>query len=470
MPLPKKIPSAKGKDNKMDIPPLPEIELPEQLNPVDEEGTFKSLSSDEIEAADVQDDFEDEAMDEYMEEEEPTYQATPIKSKGKAPMYDDPFEEGSAPEADPDKFIDKKKMKLKPFGGKKSKKSKKSFARAKDFDDRKNTLTLVRALRLLMIVVVIGLFGMGIKNTFWPSHVYTQDDISAIAQQSIGQTGFPMNRGAALAEQFTEAYFNFDSENDNSGKVLSSFYKGRGETAAGAIEKNGKNKQRILIAPRVFSQNAVSENIANFYVNTLVTDRHGNEFDEGGNQTSKWVALSVTIYFDSETQELSIAKDSPQIIPSYEVGSTEVQPEAEKLGTGQADPEIYESMKPTIDGFLKAFAASSADSHADVDQYVKADPDPALLSGFAGKFKVADETLDASTASIYPVSDKEGNHEWKVDLTVKWEDSTSTDNRDNLSYTGRYVMTVEKSKDGKFFVTAFRPYVYTPSTEGAQNN
>lgn len=466
MPLPKKLPSQN--DNKFTPPPLPDIEDTVKAIPEEDEGEFTPLSTDEVEVADEVDEIADEQVEDYVEEmrdvENQNYVPSGIKSKGKAPLYDDPFEEGSDPEDDPDKFINKKKLKIKPFGGKKSKQKDKNYARAKDFDDRKNSLTLVRLLRLLMIVIVLGLFGMGIKNTFFPAHVYTQEDISVIAQQAIGQTGFPMNRGRAFAEQFTQAYFEFNTEDDNSGKVLNSFYKGRGETAAGAIEKNGKNIQKVLVPPKVFSENAVSENIAYYYVNTLVSDRHGNSFNSNGEQSSKWIALAVTVYFDTDTQELSIAKDSPQIIPSYEVGDVSVQPDAEILGTGQAVPDLYDTMKPTIDGFLKAYANSSTESHAEIDQYVKAEPDPSLYAGFGGKFKIPDETLDSSTATIYPVSESENNNEWKVDLTVTWEDITSVDIRDNLSYKGRYVMTLEKTKDGKYFVTAFRPYVYTPKT------
>lgn len=466
MPLPKKIPATKA--HRFATTPLPDIEDPPNSIESEEEGAFTSLSTNEVEIADEQEDKEEREVEKYVEElkddESSKYTPSGIKSKGRAPLYEDPFEDGSEIEDDPDKFVDKKKLKLMPFGGKKSKQKDKNYARAKDFDDRKNSLTLVRLLRLLMIIVVLGVFGLGIKNTFFPSHVFTKEDITTIAQQSIGQTGFPMNRGRAFAEQFTQAYFEFNSEDDNSGKVLNSFYKGRGDTAAGAIERNGRNIQKVLVSPKVFSENAVSENIAYYYVNTLVTDRHGETFNDNGEQSSKWVALAVTVYFDEDTQELSIAKDSPQIIPSYEVGDVSVQPEAEVLGTGQATPEMYDTMKPTIDGFLKAYANSSTESHAEIDQYVKADPDPSLYAGFAHKFRVNTDSLDSSYAAIYPVSAGENNDEWKVDLTITWEDSTSVDTRDNLSYKGRYVMTVEKSKDGKYFVTAFRPYIYTPMT------
>ncbi len=465
MPLPKRPQTSKGPalSPTSGFPTLnknikkEEVELPE-------ENEFTQLTEEEVREEDFNDYVEEKDTDAYIKEEEEKERQK--EEKLNKPLIDDPFL-GDTDEPE-EEYIDKKKLKIIPFGGNKSKR-KSSFARAKDFDDRKNTVTLAKALRTFVIIVLLGLFGMGIKNTFFPSYVYTPNDISSIAQQAVGQSGFPMNRGRAFAEQFAEAYLNFNSEDANSGKVLSSFYGSQSsENKDGVVDMNGKNNQKLLTSPRVFSETAVSPEIATFQVSGLVTDRKGTEFDKNGNRTSKWVALSITVYYDKDNQTLAVAKGSPQLVPSYGVADNTTQPQATPLGTGVAVPELFEKMKPTIDGFLKAYGASTSSSHADVDQYVKSNADPSLFAGFGGEYRIKAETVESSNTNIYPSSDKKDNKEWKVDLNISWEDTSSVDARDHLGFNGRYVMTIVQSSDSKYFVTAFRPYVYTPDANATK--
>lgn len=466
MPLPK-IPS--GSSNKK-INKMPDLE--EEVRPLDElnpsEGEFSPLSTEEIEAQDIEDDEIDEDYDTFIEEEIETEEINE-----KHPQIDEPFAEETDIPYDDDQYIDKKNRKLKPFGKKdkprKSKKGKKQKTNlnAKDFDDRKNTLTAVRIARTGMIILVIGLFGFGVKNTFFPSHVYTKDQIQDFALESIGQTGFPLEKGQAFAEQFAEAYFTLDTNDDNSSKILNTFYGNQliNENALGQIVKMGTNKQSIIIAPRTFARNPVSEEIAVYKVATMVTDRENNSFDESGDMNAKWVGLSITVYQDPNTGELLVGKDSPQLIPAYNTKENSSLPAESPLGTGVSDANVYDSMAPTINGFLKAYAVATPTSHSEVDQYVKVDADSELFEGFGGKFFLKDDELSNAGAIIYPSTEDENNKEWKIDLALQWHDSTNEDNSEGLVYSGRYIMTIEQSKDGKYFVTAFRPYVYTPSDE-----
>lgn len=359
-----------------------------------------------------------------------------------------------------DEFIDKKKRRMIPLGGKKSKKK----VKAKDFDNRKNQLTTVRLLRLFMMIFFVGVFIFGAKNTFFPSHVYTKEDIENISLAAIGQTGFPVEKGQAFAEQFTQAYFNLDSEDDNSKKILSSFYGGstKSDSQPGAVTNVGKAKQNVLVTPTTFNRGTAGENIGFYHVATLISDRNGQKFNDKGETTAKWVGLAVTVYYDKKTDQLTIAKDSPQLIPSYSVASNLQLPQGEKLGTGQSSSDKYEEMAPTINGFLKAFGNATPESHADIDQYVKSDPEPEVYHGFGGKFAVREDELSGTKAEIYPVSAGEDNKEWKVDLDLRWHDTSANTNDNDTSYRGRYIMTLEQSKDGKYFVSTFRPYVYTP--------
>ncbi len=458
MPLPKKA-------NYISKP----VELPD-INGTEEDNPFVSLSSGDIEIEDLKETKEDESTESYLDNEERNLEKELHEES--VPKFDDPFQPGSdTTELDDDRYIDKKKGKIKPFGGDKSNKSKKkTFAKSTDFDDRKNALTTIKVFRGFMIVVVLGVFCFGIKNTFFPAHVYTQEDISSIAKQAIGETGFPMNRGRALAEQYTKAYFEFNSENEQASNGLQDFYKGTNNPASQTIVRTGRNIQQVLTAPVTFSQNAVSETIANYSISVQLSGLNGKSVADDGTPNTKWLALSVTVFFDKKTNELSIAKDSPQVIPSYEIGDQSTQPEPAKIGTGDAVADLYNSMSPTVNGFLKAYAKSSSESHSELNQYVSSKPDPALLAGFNGKFKLGNNEaeLDSSAIKVYPSTDSKSNNEWKLLLAVPWADTSSTDPKDTLSYTGKYVMTLSKSNDNKYYVTAFRPYIYTPVAPDAE--
>lgn len=470
MPLPKKnLPKLGDSNNKKNAIPLPEIneEITTPIINNENDGEFSQLTEEEVFEEDKNDDRQAEEFDEQINEDRNEYVQSKIKSKGQAPLFDDPFEPGSEQEYDDDQYVDKKKFSIIPFGGKKSKSKGKNFARAKDFDDRKNTLNLVRILRLFMIIVILGLFGFGLKNTFFPSHVYTQEDIASIAQQAIGETGFPTQRGEAFAEQFAEAYFSFNSEDVNSRKLLNTFY-ATTTSKDNSITTVGANNQVVLVTPKVFNTISVNENVTNYTVNTLVSDRQGRTYDDNGNLVAHWVGLSITVYYDSKTDDLSVAEGSPQLLPSYSIGTSESQPQSEALGTGQLANGKYSELQPTINGFLRAYAASSSSSHADVNQYVLTDPDPELFVGFDGDYTVSTETLNRTDANVYPVSDSDSNNEWKVDLTVTWNDSTNEDTSSTLSFTGRYVLTIQQSSDGTYFVTAFRPFIYVPSNQASQ--
>lgn len=448
------------------MPPLPDVK--ERENPVQPsdivEEEFIQMTEEEVIDADFLDDAEDEALEEIVNEEEEEQLSEAERElidRNNKVEFDDPFPEGS--EIENEEFIDRKKRKMKPFGGKKSKKVN---AKAKDFDDRKNQLTTIRIIRIVVMLVILGLFGFGIKNTFFPSHVYTREDIENISMLAIGETGFPMEKGEAFATQFATAYFDYDSSDSNSRRILDSFYGGssKADSQVGSVTTVGDTKQRVVVPPRVFSSSGITDEIATFKVSTLITDKDSGKFNKDGEMTAKWVGLAITLYYDKDKTQMFVAKDSPQLIPSYSVGNEVQWKQESKLGTGQANSELFDSMAPTINGFLLAYGKASPDSHSELDQYVKKDPDPELLDGFNGNFLIKEDSITSTNTQIYPSTSDEGNNEYKVDLNLNWVDSAAQENDNNVTYNGRYVMTIEKSKDDKYFVTAFRPYIYTPDT------
>lgn len=351
-----------------------------------------------------------------------------------------------------DKFVDKKEMKIIPIGGKK--------ARAKDFDKRKNTLTPLKLFRILLILVILALFGFGIKNTFFPSNNFSKDEITQIAKTAVGETGFPTQKGQAFAEEFLKYYLTLDSNDKANQDVLVRFYSGAvnddNKSFNNTIQNNStvQNKQKIVGEPYTFEISPSGEDTTLYKISAFVTDEKGttNSGPSGGN-SGHWVSFAINVYYDKEHDTISITPESPILIPTYEVKNRNKIPEAEIIGTGEQDEEIKPKLFPTIAGFLKAYAKASNLSHNDILQYISNKTDPSLTNGFGDTVQLdGDDESAINDIKIYKTEEK---NVWKADVVVKWKDSKNN----GTSYSARYIITITNSDDG-YYVTKFAPYVY----------
>lgn len=504
MPIPKKNINGLPKLSKKKIPKLPPLNInptnsndnedkkpnsndvsdEQSKNYEESENDFTKLSDKEIHNEDAADKLEEETTNDFTGEDVEENDETPPKQiipdevrqnieeekkKKSIEKSDDPFMAGTDTQAEPDgKYIDKKKHKIIPFGGNKSKPRKersKKFRGESRFDDRKDQGKFIKTIRLVVMAGIVVIFLFGIKNTFFQS-IPNQNEIAAIAKEANGDTGYPTQKGQALAEQFTEAYLSFDSNNSND-RTLSYFYNGSEKTSTIPDVPNrsfqGIVKQKVLVTPKTFDTVVGNSYSATFYVSTLVSDLKEQASDSDGDQTSRWVALAVNVLYDKKHNQLQIAKDSPELIPSFKVSSGQAFSSTgeEPLGTGTADDNALSDMKSTIIGYLTAYADSTTTNHSKLDQYVENNPDPSVIDGFNGKFKFSGDSSNFS-ASAYPVSSGKDNSQWKVDLKIAWQDADST-KTNGISYSGRYIMTISK-KGGKYFVEKFVPYTYVKNS------
>ena len=99
-------------------------------------------------------------------------------------------------------FILKGHKKIVPIGGKKAK------VKDKDLDVRRNKLFGVYILRAFILLMVLSLFGIAIKNAFFPENVYTKQDIQNMIIQHSDNKGFPIERGRAYAQEYLYNYLN----------------------------------------------------------------------------------------------------------------------------------------------------------------------------------------------------------------------------------------------------------------------
>lgn len=445
----------KKNNNKMS---LPSIDMP----PIGSETDFKELPVNEALYEEDDREMNEDIYDEADRIEEPVNELPTVNHDEDDYIADEndyyPEYEQDLEDLEKDKFIDKKKKRLIPFGGKKSNRNRK-FVKSSDFDDRKNKLAQTKIMQFSILVIIAILFLVGLKNTFLPSHVYTANQIRQFAAEGAGQTGFPEERGKAYVESFMEAYLTFDRTRPELNQSLSYFY---GQESLGTnypglnTRKGPEAKQHIIIAPSVYEVDLLTEYSAQYKVSTYVSNNIGEEV-EGNKAAGRWLSFSVNLYYDEEKDSLSITPDSPTIIPSYRIANPTIVPDRKGLGNGQVNKDILPALAPTINGFLEAYAKTSVDSHDAILQYIDDKNDVRLYDGFGGAVELNGNASSAIKSVVYNTD----NGMYAVDVTVKWIDTAAIKDEElRVEYTARYIMEIKPIEDGKYAVYSFAPYTY----------
>ena len=464
MALPKKRPNSTMKK------PMPNIGLPPQ-----EDNTFTPLSTEEVEAYDRLDEQE---INVSMPTMGTNY--TPPPPEFENPKFEDPMPRGiRKPET---VYINTEEEQIIPLGGEKSKKKP---LQAKDFDKRKNRLTFVKLVRAFSFLAIIIVVLLGIKNTFFPTGTWSEEEVGDISKKALNDTGFPTKRGEAFVEAFMKAYLTIDDKKPENKLYLSRFYGAKNTDPSEADSSAGQNRskyylgnksedgarQSIISGPYVFHNVNVSANVAQYKVTAQITDTNNKGLSTSDNRTlntSRWVSFDVTVYYDVKTNSFIIADDSPSLIPNFSItNKNKIKlPDAKKIGTGDEASEMKATLAPTIDGFLTAFTKVSTLEHNEIDQYIPEDKPASLTAGFGGDVKLAGTAAQAIQKTIYK-TDK--SDEWMVDAIVKFannlpssieKNSKKADDSD-IIYQSRYILTIKKTGD-KYFVTKIVPYVYQP--------
>lgn len=370
--------------------------------------------------------------------------------------YNPDYEEDKR-EEEIDKFIDKKEKRIIPFGGKKSKKERKLVI-SSDFDDRKNKLAKTKVIQFTLLVVIAVIFLLGLKNTFYPSHVYTDEQIRQFAAEGAGQTGFPEERGKAFVETFMDSYLTLDSSREDYSSVLGHFY---GDDIVPRDENTNLNpdqkvKQHIIIGPKVYDVKLLADYSAQFKVTSFVSNLKGEEA-QGESTEGRWLSFSVNVYYDIETDSLSITKDSPTIIPSYKIATPNSIPERIGLGNGTINQDMEPVLTPTINGFLEAYSKASADDYEPLVQYITDKNDSSLTNGFAGAVELDGSPNEAISRVIYDGDDGI----YRAEVTVNWREKAGiSGSGEYLQYTAKYIMYINEISEGKYAVSSFIPYTY----------
>ena len=327
-------------------------------------------------------------------------------------------------------FILKNHKKIVPIGGKKAK------VKDRDLDVRKNKLIGVYILRFFIILIIFGIFGLAIKNAFFPENVYTKQDIQNMIIEYSDNKGFPIDRGRAYAQEFLYNYLN------NTGSVASKQMMGQLTDSKdvqnlGKQLPDGKMKQQAASQPILFREKVVNDYSAIYDFSVYMTDKDGNTESETSELTGTWKSFELNIYYDLNTQKVSI------------VGNPNSLPREGEIGNGNVNTSVTSRMEPTIMGFVKAYAKVTQENHAEIDQYIPSNPPIELISGFGGTLSISN-----NNSVSYKIYDTDTASEYKVDANITWKD------QNDVSFTGRYIITVKETSDKKYLVTKFAPYLF----------
>lgn len=337
-------------------------------------------------------------------------------------------------------FILKKQKKIIPIGGKKAR------VKDRDLDVRRNKLVGIYILRFVVLLVIIGIFGIAIKNAFFPENVYTKQDIQNMIVENSDSKGFPIDKGRAYAQEYLYNYLN--NTDTTASKQIMGILSGNsdGNASLGKQLPDQKIKQVPAGQPILFKERVVNDYSAVYDFSVYMTDKDGNTTKDNAEVTGTWKSFELNIYYDKKTQKVTLV-GSPAIIPTYAIDSSSSLPREGLLGNGTIDNSIAPKVEPTIMGFIKAYAKVTQDSHAEIDQYIPSNAPVELISGFGGTVSVKDNNKIA-----YKVYDTDTAGEYKVDTNITWQDA------DGVSFAGRYVVTLKETSDGKYLVTKFAPY------------
>lgn len=396
-------------------------------------------------------------------------------------------------------------------------KSRGKSIRADQLSASRDTLLGRKVVSWAVVGSLLLFSGLGVKTLIDPPTGMTQNDVLNLLEQTPQYTKFPMEAGQGIATDFMRAYLNVNSD-EASNQVRSYFYTGSlegdpkdigvGADSGPQVTPNragtGTFSQKVLYGPTVYKATPVSKNSASYTVGAFVKSAevtkgkdgkmtYKSNTSESKQKENHWIFFNVNVFHDDATNSFSISQDSPSLVPSEDIVSQRNVPNPAPLGEQVSDSSINDSIRSTVNGFVQGYSKSTPEEHSAVDQYIVSNPDPSLTNGLGGQYKIA-----KSSGVQYETftKDTKNNSQLKVRVAVTWvqdasqnsksssSDSSSSDSssssddsdattstskeKSQVTYTSRYVMTLDKTADNRYLVSKFAPELYVPDPDDMQ--
>ena len=325
-------------------------------------------------------------------------------------------------------------------------------------------------IRGIVLLVIFSILGLAIFNVVVPKQTLTTSDVESIAKSVDGDTGFPLQEGASLAQQFMEAYYTVGTD-DSASEMLSAFYGGTsyasansgstadttgGDSSSNTSISNGYS-QVVKYGPYVYYEQGTSSSTATYKVGALTyrKDGDGNVVKTSeGNVQYRWTFYEIDLYYSSKTEKFTVAKDSPTMVAAPSVADADSIPDAQLPGDKNENKSLETSdTEDVITGFFTAWAASDTSA---LSLVTTSGSTKATQRGLDGIVKMDGDP----TIAIYgpPSTDSY----YRALVTVDWKDAISSS--DSFTQTSTYILKLQK-KSGKFYVIDVNPYLYLASDD-----
>ena len=347
--------------------------------------------------------------------------------------------------------------------------SRKSKLNGSKAQDRKNkNAQTAKTVRMAVIIGIVIVIIIGLYQCLMPKHEWTADEISTVSRQANGDTGFPMQQGAGVAQQFIEAYL--QSTDESSKKILSVFYNGidfskandsEGADGATNMQIPSNVRQVIKAGPYLYEELATGPNgdAASYKFGAMVyrIDTQSNNAivgKDGKTPDFKWLFYQVDVHYDKETNKFVISKNSPTRVPEPKMQSSSSIPQYSLPGNGQEVEGLDEkSMQDLITTFFKAWAKSDDASMVNITDGSSL---PSVHEGLDDQV-VIDGNGDPSFKIYGPPST---DPYYRALVTVNWRENIGNQG-DGYVQTSMYVLKLKK-QGSKFIVVDVQPYKYIP--------
>ena len=325
-----------------------------------------------------------------------------------------------------------------------------------------------RRITLTVIFLVLLLAGY---QTLVPKTIPSNDQIASIARQVNNDTGFPLQEGSGVAQQFITAYLQADGSAATA-QIMDMFYAGVSYSDAANDVKAGDNgnyqnltmpttiKQKIEYGPYVYGEKVLDTggSTATYQLGALVyrLDMNGNVIkDSSGSTSYKMIFYQVDLGYDSKTHKFSVSENAPTLISEPTISSPGASVQGYLLPGNREEVKDAETdnMTALVKQFLQAWAASDSDA---LTTLVSRKSTPEAKSGLHGSVVLgADPDYKVYGA---PSSDPY----YRILATVEWDDKV--DDSNTIKQKSTYVIKVAKDGD-KLSVVDIESYPWYP-----QNN
>lgn len=330
-------------------------------------------------------------------------------------------------------------------------------------------------LAIMILILIVGL-----KNAIIPPKTLSEADVQNVVMQTTGETGFPLEQGATIAQAFAEAYIPISGDSAAQ-SMLANFYAGQKFDSSNSNTIQGQGltptsseslEQKIKSGPFIYKQQALDAKTANYVVGMLVYKTSNGQpvtDDKSKNVIYKWLYLNIGVYYDSKTSKFYIDKTSPTIVSEPVMGASADLPSVKEPGNGETDETVTTDAKDAVIQFMKAWGAGDSSS---LSTLVSKDHTANATNGLDGNYTLSD---DSSSIQFEAYGDP-GDGYYRGLVTVKWVDaingsSQMTDSSGDQSnapvsgsvtYTSRYIIKLKKEANGKYSIQDINPYYYVP--------